>query len=265
MLDERRPAVGGTSRTSAVGSAGPQNPSGPLGVSGTRGASGPRSARKKRGLFRRTGIILPATAVAAVLVALVTVASLMGSSKGTGAGRLFSAIDNLGQSGSVTALEREQQMIVAMDAAAKTLTLDAKPAMASPATVLAALQQSQSQSTGVTGGGTTVNTPAAPADPTGAEAIGKELLPAFGFDQTDQWSCLYNLWMRESGWNVYAENTSSGAYGIPQSLPGDKMASIASDWQTNPVTQIKWGLTYIKGTYGSPCGAWNNELAVGSY
>lgn len=246
MLDERRPARVGPSRTAI----------------GPGGLSGPRSARKKRGLFRRTGIILPATAIAAVLVALVAVASLLGSSRGTGAGRLFEAIDNLGKSGSVTALEREQQLIVSMDAAARTLTVDAKPAMASPVTILAALQ---AQTVSTTGGGTTVYAPAAPADPSGAEKIGQDLLPAFGFNQTTQWSCLYNLWMRESGWNVYAENTASGAYGIPQSLPGDKMATIASDWQTNPTTQIEWGLTYIRAQYGTPCGAWQNEVNFGYY
>jgi hypothetical protein len=73
------------------------------------------------------------------------------------------------------------------------------------------------------------------------------------------------LWERESTWNVYAENAASGAYGIPQSLPGDKMASAGSDWQTNAATQIKWGLGYIKQVYGTPCGAWQNEVNYGYY
>lgn len=72
----------------------------------------------------------------------------------------------------------------------------------------------------------------------------------------DQWSCLDRLWERESNWNPHAQNPSSGAYGIPQSLPGNKMASAGSDWQTNPATQITWGLNYIEGRYGNPCGAW---------
>ena len=87
----------------------------------------------------------------------------------------------------------------------------------------------------------------------------------FGFSESTQWPCLYDLWERESGWNVYAENPSSGALGIPQSDPGNKMASAGSDWQTDPTTQIKWGLGYIQSTYGTPCAAWQNELAVGSY
>jgi hypothetical protein len=219
------------------------------------------------------GIVLPATGIAVVLVAVALVASTMMSTKGTGASSLFASIDGLSHSGQVSALEQERQTIIAMDAAASTLTVDAKPAMANPTAILAAAQAASSASstststtsTSSTGGGTSVNTPAAPANPTGAEATGKQLLLSFGFDQTDQWACLYNLWMRESGWNVYAENTSSGAYGIPQSLPGDKMASVAADWQTNPTTQIEWGLGYIKAQYGTPCGAWQNEVNYGYY
>ena len=87
-------------------------------------------------------------------------------------------------------------------------------------------------------------------------AAARALLPEYGFDDS-QWSCLDNLWMGESGWRYTAENSSSGAYGIPQSLPGSKMATVASDWRTNPATQIRWGLQYIKSSYGTPCGAWS--------
>ena len=80
-------------------------------------------------------------------------------------------------------------------------------------------------------------------------------LPAHGWG-LDQFGCLNSLWMGESGWRYTAENSSSGAYGIPQSLPGSKMGTVASDWRTNPVTQIRWGLKYIKSSYGTPCGAW---------
>jgi hypothetical protein len=68
-------------------------------------------------------------------------------------------------------------------------------------------------------------------------------------------SCLVKLWNRESGWRTNAHNKSSGAHGIPQSLPGNKMASMGSDWKSNPETQIKWGLKYIKGRYKTPCNA----------
>lgn len=73
-----------------------------------------------------------------------------------------------------------------------------------------------------------------------------------------RWRCVYNLWLRESGWNKYARNPSSGAYGIPQSLPASKMASAGSDWRTNGITQVKWGLSYIRARYGNTCNAWGH-------
>jgi hypothetical protein len=95
-------------------------------------------------------------------------------------------------------------------------------------------------------------------------AIAEALLPSYGRSPS-QMSCLVPLWMGESGWRVNAENSSSGAYGIPQSLPGTKMATVAADWRTNPVTQIKWGLGYIEERYGSPCGAWGFKQGHGFY
>lgn len=81
----------------------------------------------------------------------------------------------------------------------------------------------------------------------------------------DQFSCLDSLWTRESGWDPHAENSSSGAYGIPQALPGSKMGSYGSDWADNPTTQIQWGLAYIRSSYGTPCGAWSEFQAQGWY
>jgi hypothetical protein len=72
----------------------------------------------------------------------------------------------------------------------------------------------------------------------------------------DQFSCLVNLWNRESNWRHLAKNPSSGAYGIPQSLPGSKMATEGPDWMTNPETQIRWGVKYIAARYKLPCNAW---------
>lgn len=89
----------------------------------------------------------------------------------------------------------------------------------------------------------------------GNQAVACGLLGDFGFG-TDQMSCLVPLWDHESGWSTSASNPSSGAYGIPQALPGDKMASAGSDWQNNAATQISWGLGYIADRYGDPCGAW---------
>jgi hypothetical protein len=96
------------------------------------------------------------------------------------------------------------------------------------------------------------------------QTIAAALLPKYGFDSS-QMSCLVPLWMGESGWRWNAENASSGAYGIPQSLPGSKMASAGADWQTNPATQIEWGLGYIRDSYGSPCGAWSFKQSHGWY
>lgn len=95
-----------------------------------------------------------------------------------------------------------------------------------------------------------------PVDPGSNRAIAQGMLSDYGWGQ-DQWSCLDNLWESESNWDHTAENPSSGAYGIPQSLPADKMASAGADWRTNPTTQITWGLGYIEGRYGSPCAAWD--------
>ncbi|WP_121255661.1 lytic transglycosylase domain-containing protein [Nocardioides ferulae] len=94
--------------------------------------------------------------------------------------------------------------------------------------------------------------------------IGRALLAEFGFS-SDQWSCLDSLWTRESNWTVTADNPTSSAYGIPQALPGSKMASAGADWATNPVTQIRWGLGYIADRYGSPCSAWGHSQSVGWY
>jgi hypothetical protein len=96
------------------------------------------------------------------------------------------------------------------------------------------------------------------------QAIADALLSTYGWSSSEM-SCLVPLWMGESGWRVNAENSSSGAYGIPQSLPGSKMATAGADWRTNPVTQIKWGLGYIQERYGSPCGAWGFKQGHGWY
>jgi uncharacterized protein YabE (DUF348 family) len=103
-----------------------------------------------------------------------------------------------------------------------------------------------------------------PTNPTEAQALGHQMMLAYGFGE-EEWPCLYNLWMRESGWRTTAGNVSSGAYGIPQALPASKMASVAPDYLTNAATQITWGLGYVKGRYGTPCGAWSSFQAKGWY
>ncbi|MEU7749120.1 lytic transglycosylase domain-containing protein [Nonomuraea sp. NPDC049158] len=106
--------------------------------------------------------------------------------------------------------------------------------------------------------------PGSNPSPGSNKAVAKQMLAGAGFG-ADQWGCLERLWQKESGWNERAMNRYSGAYGIPQSLPGSKMASAGGDWQTNAATQIKWGLGYIKGRYGTPCGAWGHSQASGWY
>lgn len=105
---------------------------------------------------------------------------------------------------------------------------------------------------------------AAANTPEGAKATARQLLGEYGWGG-DQFGCLESLWNRESGWNYQAYNASSGAAGIPQALPGGKMASAGADWQTNAATQIRWGLGYIAGSYGTPCAAWGHSNATGWY
>lgn len=130
--------------------------------------------------------------------------------------------------------------------------------------VTATVQASTAASSSSNSSAATTSAPvAAAATPGSAQAIGAQLVAARGWG-TDQYNCLVSLWNKESGWNVYASNPS-GAYGIPQALPGSKMASVGADWQTSAATQITWGLNYIQGRYGTPCGAWAHSVANNWY
>ena len=110
---------------------------------------------------------------------------------------------------------------------------------------------------------TPVTAAAVNVTPGSAQAIAKDLAAKRGWGN-DQFSCLVTLWDHESGWRVDASNPS-GAYGIPQALPGSKMGSAGPNWQTNATTQITWGLDYIAGRYGTPCGAWSSWQANGGW
>lgn len=118
------------------------------------------------------------------------------------------------------------------------------------------------------GGGGTTPPPTAPAGPImspgEARDYARGAIGGYGWGD-DQFSCLVSLWNRESGWRADALNPGSGAYGIPQALPGEKMASAGPDWRTNAATQIAWGLSYISSRYGSPCGAWGHSEQTGWY
>jgi hypothetical protein len=176
----------------------------------------------------------PASADAAYTTTIGQQAAAQSSSEGVGQAVMFTRMHSL-QAG------RQQQVAAEKAAAAKAAA--AKAAAAKKA----AAQRAQSARQ------------AAATTPSGSpQQIAERMLSQFGWSSS-QFSCLQPLWEHESGWSVTAENPTSGAYGIPQSLPGAQMASAGADWQSNAATQIRWGLTYIHGRYGSPCGAWAHE------
>ncbi|MCC3763816.1 lytic transglycosylase domain-containing protein [Glycomyces sp. TRM65418] len=151
---------------------------------------------------------------------------------------------------------------VADYALTKAEGLDSAQEEADQAAEEAAQQQEEEESAG-SSNPTSVDIPGSCSEYSGNKATGCALAQERGFD-LEQVGCLVALWDRESGWNEYAAN-GIGAYGIPQALPGSKMSSEGDDWETNPVTQIKWGLGYIAGRYGTPCEAWNHSEEVGWY
>jgi hypothetical protein len=165
---------------------------------------------------------------------------------------LVAAIANLPKSRPAAALVQQRQRIILMAVATKSFKVVGSRVASAP----------QSSSSGSGGGGGIVYGP--PPSAGTVQAIAYRLLPSFGFNAASQFSCLNNIWTKESNWNPYAAN-ASGAYGIPQALPGSKMASAGPNWQTNPTTQIKWGLGYIKGRYGTPCAAWSFWQGNGWY
>jgi hypothetical protein len=150
-------------------------------------------------------------------------------------------------------LQQRRTELIAMSAASRTLSLVGHPKLASrqPSNLPGAPAAGSAPGSGPVAAGP----PAAPPNPGSAQSIAYNMMSSFGFNPRTYFSCLNNIWSRESGWVYNAENPS-GAYGIPQALPGSKMASAGPDWQTNPATQIRWGLGYIKSTYGDPCSAW---------
>lgn len=147
----------------------------------------------------------------------------------------------------------------------------AAKAAATKAATTAAVQAKKAQDTARKAAGTTASrsqttprTPATNIGPipsscksySGNRAIGCSLVLSAGLG-LEQMVCLDHMWTKESNWRTTAENPSSHSYGIPQSLPASKMAAFGSDYRTNPATQIKWGLSYIKNRYHTPCGAWS--------
>lgn len=187
----------------------------------------------------RRGVVLSGIAVASTGVAVSGGLALAGEKPG----EIAAAAADLGSSATAqTSADR------AIDASRS----DLRPAV--DATKALVLSQES-------GGQVTKTEEIASGDP---RDIARALLGQYGWDSS-QFECLDSLWERESHWNPASHNARTGAHGIPQAMPGSKMASIAPDWQYNPETQIKWGLQYIQGRYGTPCGAWKHSQGSGWY
>jgi hypothetical protein len=230
----------------------------------SRHRTGTRADRRKRGLIRRVGVVFPVAVFAVVAVVAVAIGVAL-FSPGTSAFNVAQAVEVVPGSHTMVLLEAERAQLVAMTSAARTLDVVTSPKLASPAQVAAAGPAAGSAGgTAGTGGGGVVYVTSKPPDPNTAQAIAYNMMGSFGFSPSTYFGCLVDIWNRESGWSYDAEN-ASGAYGIPQALPGSKMASAGADWQTNPATQIRWGLGYIKQIYGNPCNAWAFEEANGYY
>ncbi|MBX0300358.1 lytic transglycosylase domain-containing protein [Cryobacterium sp. 1639] len=180
--------------------------------------------------------------------------------------RIYDLVDTTNtQVAPVQSATAEADRIAAEAAAAAAAAEAAAQAAAEEAAAEEAAAASAAQEAQAAPQASSAPAPSAPSNPSGAQAIARDMMSArYGWGG-DQFGCLVSLWDKESGWNASAYNASSGATGIPQALPGSKMASAGADWATNPATQISWGLGYISGSYGTPCAAWAKSEAVGWY
>ncbi|WP_460851515.1 aggregation-promoting factor C-terminal-like domain-containing protein [Nocardioides montaniterrae] len=185
------------------------------------------------------------SSVAAAVTGVSVGAGLLGKDAGAGTADLSSSLVAEGSplSGSSSATAPTREAVVSRG--------DARPAV-DPAKLGTAVDDQPSAVTG-----TRTLSQSDPKD------VARALLSDYGFS-IGQFGCLESLWNRESGWRTTAANPS-GAYGIPQALPGSKMSSAGPDWQHNAETQIRWGLGYIRDRYGSPCGAWGHSESHGWY
>ena len=193
---------------------------------------------------------VPASADAAYTATIGQQAAAQSASDGVGQAVMFARMRSIQG-------ERQQQLAAENASAAKASA--AKASARKAAAAKAAALKSAEQAAAARKAAAKPAQQAAVTTPSGSpEQIARQMLSQFGWSSS-QFSCLQPLWEHESGWSVTAENPTSGAYGIPQSLPASQMSSAGADWQTNAATQIRWGLTYIQGRYGSPCGAWAHE------
>ncbi len=195
------------------------------------------------------------TAAAGIAIAGYIVVFRPGTVPNTGAAIADAAVSS---SRAMAVLEDQRQEMIVRSTATHSVHLIGAPKVAAQP-----LQDSAGGgSAGAAGGGSSASLP--PPNPGTAQRIAYDLLSSYGWTPGTYFSCLNNIWTRESGWNYLAEN-ASGAYGIPQALPASKMSSAGSDYLTDPRTQIVWGLGYIQATYGNPCNAWAFWQAHGYY
>jgi hypothetical protein len=201
--------------------------------------------------------LLPATPAGSAADQLTAVAGAGGRSAWPGASS-GNSVPSLNQRPRQSQVLLAEQVAAQQAAARRLAAARAAAAARQRAAQEKAAQEQQAQQAQATAA-------AAPSGPSGSpQQIAEGMLASYGWSSS-QFSCLNSLWNVESGWSVTASNPSSGAYGIPQALPGSKMASAGPDWQTDAATQIRWGLNYIKAQYGSPCGAWGHEESDGWY
>jgi hypothetical protein len=224
-----------------------------------------RRAPAKRRPRRRASVLLITSVTAALAIAAGVYTAVLQS--GGGADPTAAVVAEIPNSHAAVVLEQERQQMILMDAASQTLSLVSTPKLATRPTPTPSPSPTPTPTPSAASGSggpspVTVSMPA--PDPGSAQSIAYNMLSSFGWSPSAQYGCLDDMWDRESGWRYNAEN-ASGAYGIPQALPGSKMASAGADWETNPATQIKWGLGYIQGRYGSPCAAWSFWQANGWY
>ena len=225
------------------------------------------AARRRPGLSRadRTAFGRPVVTVA-VAAAVLTAGAVAATGNGgtASAGPLTFAVDGVVSTASLeqTRTEQEDAVRVAADRSAANAQRSAAAARAAEVerarAVALAKERKASAERAARSAQRARIIANAQKDP---KSVARMLLPEFGFSAA-QWPCLDRLWIGESDWRWSVENPSSGAYGIPQSLPARKMATMGADYRTNPVTQIRWGLDYIKKSYGTPCNAldtWNSR------
>jgi hypothetical protein len=194
----------------------------------------------------RTGVVMTSVAVA------VTGVAVSGGVLGGAPAQVTASAHDLGADLADAKRDAKSDAAVAVDRAVTSRSADRR-AGADPAKVSALSATS--------GPARTSTVELSAGDP---RDIARALMGQFGFG-ADQFGCLDSLWTRESNWNPGAHNGSSGAHGIPQALPGSKMASAGPNWENDPATQITWGLGYIQDRYGSPCGAWGHSESHGWY